>query len=176
MNRLNRMRWRLAVGMLLSVAATRAQAQRGMGRRGGGNMMRQTGLVAPKLVNPVNLLIEHRPQLALSDSQFIHLITIKRALDSTNAPLLRRIDSVERLFRGGGLIFSDPSRERRDSLAEGRAVIEQTTAALRESYGFAKEAAFALLDAQQYAKAEDLYAKAEQAIVDEEKAKKPDGA
>jgi hypothetical protein len=158
------------------VAATltpaRAQAQRGLGRRGLGNVVREQGLVAPKLVNPVNLLIEHRQELTLSDSQFTHIIAIKRVLDSTNAPLVRRIDSVERLFRGGGIMFGDESREHRDSVAEGRMVIREMSAGLRENYSQAKEQAFALLGAQQYAKAEDIYAKAERAIMDEEQARK----
>jgi len=122
-------------------------------------------------VNPVNLLIEHRQELTLSDSQFAHVIAIKRTLDSTNAPLLRRIDSVERLFRGG-FVFSEPSREHRDSVAEGRSVIQEMSAGLRDNYSQAKDHAFSLLGAQQYAKAMDIYAKAEQAIIDDEQKRK----
>jgi len=181
MNRMNQMvgmigmRSRLGAVVLLCTIAASAHAQRGiggMGRRGPGNVVKQQGIPAPKVVNPVNLLVEHRPELALSDSQFARIIVIKRALDSTNAPLLRRIDSVQRLFRGG-FVFGDQSREHRDSVAEGRAVIQEMTAGLRDNFALAKERAFGLLSEQQLAKAQDLYAKAEQAIVDEElKAKK----
>lgn len=147
-----------------------AQAQRGigMGRRGPGNIVREQGIVAPKLVHPVNLLIEHRQDLALSDSQFKHLILLKRTLDSSDAPMLRKIDSVQRLFRGG-LVFGEQSREHRDSVAEGRTVVLEMTAALRDRYALAKERAFAMLNAQQYDKAQELHAKAERAIQDEER-------
>lgn len=170
---MNRMNSTLAAASLVCLGATSAQAQRGigMGRRGPGNIVREQGITAPKLVNPVNLLIEHRPDLALSDSQFIHLIAIKRTLDSTNAPLLRRIDSVQRLFRGG-LVFGEQSREHRDSVAQGRAVVMEMTAGLRDNYDAVKEKAFGILDASQSAKAQELYAKAEQAIADEERKKK----
>lgn len=162
----------LFLATLLFGAAT-GQAQRGMGigRRGPGNIVHETGVLAPKLVNPVNLLIERRQELALSESQFARVIALKRTLDSTNAPLLRRIDSVERLFRGG-LIFGEQSREHRDSVAEGRAVVREMSAGLRDNYDAAKEKAFAVLDAQQYAKAQDLYAKAEHAILEEEQKRK----
>src|SRR5689334_4620287 len=74
--------------------------------RGGGNIARESGIQIPKYVNGVNLLVEHRPELALSDSQFTRIIAIKRALDSTNAPLVRKLDSVQHLFRSGTPMFS----------------------------------------------------------------------
>src|SRR6185436_19489326 len=53
--------------------------------------------------------------LSLTDSQFVRLIALKRTLDSTNVPLLRKIDSVQRLFKNGVPIFSSPSAARLDS-------------------------------------------------------------
>ena len=85
----------------------------GIGRRRPGNLEHEPGLVVPKQVNAVNLLIEHRQDLELSDSEFAGVARIKRALDSTNAPLVRKLDSLQRAFKGGP-IFSEPSPERRE--------------------------------------------------------------
>jgi hypothetical protein len=128
---------------------------------------RESALDVPKLVNPVNLLIIHRQELTLSDSQWKNLLSMKRALDSTNAPLMRRLDSVQSLFKGG-MLFGDQSREHRDSLAEARLTVKQTTADLEDNYGTARDRAFALLDALQSSRATDLIDKAEKEIADEE--------
>ena len=52
--------------------------------RGAGSLAREAGVQIPKYVNSVNLLIEHRQELSLSDSQFVRLIALKRTLDSTD--------------------------------------------------------------------------------------------
>ena len=113
---------RAALLVLFAPAALIAQRGGGIGGfgngRGPGNLTRESGLVIPKQVNPINLLIEHRPELGLSDSVFLRVIAMKRTLDSTNAPSMRRLDSLARLFRGGKPLFSDPSPERIDSIAE----------------------------------------------------------
>jgi hypothetical protein len=154
--------------MPLLAALTPAHAQRsipGLGRSGLGG--HEAEIALPKQVNPVNLLIEHRQELALSDSQFARIVVIKRALDSTDLPLLRKMDSVQRLFKKAPL-FSDPSPARRDSIAEGRALVREASAALRENIGDARARAFNLLAAQQLPKAEQLTAAAQQALDDEE--------
>ena len=66
--------------------------------RGQGSLAREAGIQIPKYVNSVNLLIEHRQDLALTDSQFVRLIVMKRTFDSTNTPLL-----AEARFRAAGL-------------------------------------------------------------------------
>lgn len=152
----------------LAPALASAHAQRsipGLGRSGLGG--HEPEITVPKQVNPVNLLIEHRQELALSDSQFARIVVIKRALDSTDLPLLRKMDSVQRLFKKAPL-FSDPSPARRDSIAEGRALVRDAIAALRENIGEARASAFSVLAAQQLPKAEQLAAAAQQAIDDEE--------
>lgn len=85
-----------------------------LGRGKIGQLSHEPGIEIPAIVNPVNLLIEHRQELALSDTQFKRVIGIKRALDSTNAPLVRKLDSVARVFKTKPL-FTEPSPERRDS-------------------------------------------------------------
>jgi hypothetical protein len=139
------------------------------------SIKRESAIDVPKLVNPVNLLLIHRQELALSDSQWKSLLSMKRVLDSTDAPLMRRLDSVQSLFRGG-ILFGEQSREHRDSIAEARLTVKQTTADLQDNYSTAKERAFALLGASQYSKANDLLGKAEREIADEEdKARKNSG-
>jgi hypothetical protein len=98
----------------------------------------------------------------------MRVIAIKRALDSTNAPLMRRIDSVQRIFKGGNPIFSDPGPARRDSLAQGKAAIQQTLIGVKENISDGREKAFTLLSTTQLAKARDWEAKAEKALEDED--------
>jgi hypothetical protein len=141
------------------------------GRSGGGGMSVEQALVIPKVVNGVNLLIEHRQELALSDSQFKQIILVKRSLDSTNAPLMRKLDSVQFLFKGGGIRFGNESRARRDSLAEARAMIGETQVAIRSNISDAHERVSGILSFAQVTKAQDLEAAAEKAIQDEAKGK-----
>jgi len=138
--------------------------------RGPGRVEREPAVEVPKYVNPVNLLIEHRPALALTDSQFARVIVIKRALDSTNGPLVRRLDSLQRLFKGG-LIFSEPSKARRDSLADARVTVDRTMADLHDNLSAGREKAYALLSESQLTKAQQLEDDAQKAIDQEAKAK-----
>jgi hypothetical protein len=161
----------VALFVLLPVAAS-AQGGGGMGRGSGrsgfgrgASLPRAPGVDVPQVVNAVNLLVQHRQDLALSDSQFVHVIAIKRTLDSTNAPLMRKLDSVQRLFKNGPL-FSIGSPERRDSVAEANSLVRETIAAVRENDEGGRDKAYALLSSQQLDSAHALEAKAEQQIQD----------
>jgi hypothetical protein len=146
----------------------------GVGRRGGkgpGSITREQGIAIPKLVNPVNLLIENRQVLMLTDSQFFKVIAIKRSLDSTNAPLMRKLDSVQHQFKGGGPLFGDPSAARRDSLVEARGAILDVQGSVKDNISASRDKAFLLLSSPQLTKARELEDKAERAIADEEKEK-----
>jgi len=163
----------LATIALVGAVPVAAMAQGGMGGRGGSGrgfgrgagIQRAPGIEVPQVVNPVNLLVEHRQDLALTDSQFTRVIGIKRALDSTNAPLMRRLDSVQRLFKNGPL-FSNGSPERRDSLTEANSVVRETVAAVRENNAASRDQAYALLSSRQLDSAHGFEAKAEQQIQD----------
>lgn len=159
-----------ALALVPSVAFGQRIGGLGRGGRGGGIAV-EPALVIPKLVNGVNLLIEHRQDLALSDSQFKRIIVVKRSLDSTNAPLMRKLDSVQFLFKGGGLRFGSESPARRDSLAEARAMIAETQVAIRSNISDAHEKVYAMLSFTQVTKAQDIEDKAEKAIADEAKGK-----
>lgn len=135
----------------------------GMGRgRTPGNIARDPGIVVTKPVNMINLLIEHRQELALGDSQFARIIVIKRALDSTNAPFARRLDSLQRLFKPAPL-FSEPSPQRRDSLAAARGVVQEMVADIDDNIAEAREKAFMLLSTPQLTIAEQIEEKARKA-------------
>jgi hypothetical protein len=174
-------RWRgIVIG--LTLVPSLALAQRGVmpggsmgtggvGRRGPGSIAREPGIAVPKLVNAVNLLVENRQVLALTDTQFVRIIAIKRALDSTNAPQMRKLDSIQHLFKGGSLVFGNPSPERRDSLVQARGAILDIQGTVRDNIAASRERAFALLSSPQSAKARELEDKAEKAIADAEKEK-----
>ena len=170
---------RLLVALaLISAAPAALFAQRsgagGFGHgRLPGSLTRETGLVVPQQVNMINLMIQHRQEIALSDSQFMRVIGFKRALDSSNAPTMRRLDSLSRLFRGGTPIFSEPSIARRDSIAEARSVMRELLAAVRENNDAARDKAYELLNEQQLLKAREVESAAEKALAEEEKKQKP---
>lgn len=153
--------------MLAAVLSSAAAAQRpGIGTFGRGRVPGKLtidpGIDVPKPVNAVNLLVENRAAMALTDSQFMRVITIKRELDSANAPLARRIDSVQRLFKGGP-VFSEPSKLRRDSVAAGHSLVRELTANIESHIADSKEQAYGLLSAPQLAKAEQIEEKARKA-------------
>ena len=155
-----------------AIAGAQRSGIGGFGRGRDIGLKREPGLVVPKQVNMINLLIERRQDLALSDSQFARVISLKRVLDSTNAPVMRKLDSVERLFRKGPPMFSNPSPTRKDSLAEARGVVRQATGIIHDNNAAVRDQAYALLNEQQLVAAQALEAKAEKAIEDDAK-KKP---
>lgn len=161
---------RIGVAFLCLVIGPAALfAQRGIGGfgrgRGPGSLQRDPGVVIPAQVNMVNLLLVRRQEVALTDSQWVRILAVKRTLDSANAPLLRRLDSVARLFRKGAPLFAEPTAARRDSLNEARAVVRETALVVGENNSAAREQVYALLDQQQLIKA--------RAIEDIENKRKP---
>jgi hypothetical protein len=156
---------RTVAAAALFTTAAQAQIPGGFGRgRASGKMTIDPGIEVPKVVNPVNLLVENRAALELTETQFARIIAIKRTLDSTNAPLLRRVDSVQRIFKKGP-IFSDPSPARRDSLAAAHAVVRESMAGVEDNVADGKEKAFAVLSPAQVTKAEQIEEKARKAGV-----------
>jgi hypothetical protein len=177
-------RW-LRTACVIALVPSLAGAQRGgmggmgggaggIGRRRPGNLEHEPGLAVPKFVNGVNLLIEHRQDLELGDSEFARVVVIKRTLDSTNAPLTRKLDSLQRVFKGGP-IFSEPSAARRDSLSQAHATVVEATGTIRDNISAARERAFALLSPRQLTKAQELETAAQKAIDDENQQSGGDG-
>jgi hypothetical protein len=148
---------RITLGLVLLPSFL--SAQRGMAGPGGfgktAHIARDVGIVIPKQLNTVNLLIEHRQELVLSDSQFKAIIAVKRGLDSLNAPLNRRLDSLQRLFKGGSILFGAASPE--------------TQAELHQNISVWRDKAYLGLSSTQAAKAGEIEDKAQRAIADESK-------
>ncbi|HEY4304858.1 MAG TPA: hypothetical protein VGM82_10350 [Gemmatimonadaceae bacterium] len=162
-----------ALLLFLIVAGSPAVA---LAQRGGGiprgaapSIKREPGLTIPKPVNMLNLLIEHRQDVALSDSQFKQVITFKRELDSTNAPQMRRLDSLSRLFRGGKPMFAETSPLRRDSLSRANNVMQQVVAIVGDNNAAARDQVYALLSETQLTKVKTIEAAAEKARADAER-------
>ena len=161
----------------LTVAASSAFAQSGgMGGVGGFgslgnpmsrgktiNMKRESGITVPELVNPVNLLVLHRQELGLTNQQFVDVIGIKRTLDSTNSPLERRLDSLQRLFKGKDPLFGEPGAARRDSLSRAEALVRVTQGELLDNIDPARDRAYQLLNLNQRALARQIEEKADKA-------------
>jgi hypothetical protein len=162
---------RITLGLVLLPSFL--SAQRGMAGPGGfgktAHIARDVGIVIPKQLNTVNLLIEHRQELVLSDSQFKAIIAVKRGLDSLNAPLNRRLDSLQRLFKGGSILFGAASPEHRDSIFTARAVVAETQAELHQNISVWRDKAYLGLSSTQAAKAGEIEDKAQRAIADESK-------
>ena len=112
----------------------------------------------PVPVVPVNVartVIEHEGDFALTDSQRTQIILIGRRLDSTAAPLLKKIDSLKPSWRPAGGI-NDLSPEQRDQLVASRkaqfAVIDSLTPAFTK----AREQVMTMLNPEQRERAEKL--------------------
>lgn len=118
-------------------------------------MKRDPGIEVPAPINIVNLVVQHRQDLVLSDTQVVRIVAIKRTLDSTNSPLFRRIDSVQRLFKNVP-IFSTPSAAHRDSLNAGTSLVKEMAADIDDNIADAKDKVFALLSTPQKERAEQI--------------------
>jgi hypothetical protein len=126
-----------------------------LGKRAPGIKRESAIETPPPPVNIVNLVIEHRQDLYLSDTVFKRVVAIKRSLDSTNAPFLRRIDSVTRLFKNAP-IFTEPTPAHRDSVNAGKALVKEMSADIDDNIADAKDKVFALLTAPQKERAEQI--------------------
>lgn len=93
--------------------------------------------------------------MALSDSQRVQITHIQRQLDSADAPLLARLDSVKPTWRpAGGL--SDLSQEQRDELVAKRKQQVEIVEAITPSVAKANERVMALLRPEQRDRANKL--------------------
>ena len=112
----------------------------------------------PAPVVPVNVartVIEHEGDMALSDSQRTQIILIGRRLDSTAAPLLKKIDSLKPTWRpAGGL--GDLSPEQRDQLVALRKAQFAAIDSLSPAFAKAREQVMTVLDPEQRERAEKL--------------------
>jgi hypothetical protein len=112
----------------------------------------------PASIVPVSVakaVLETDKDMALSDSQRVQITQIQRQLDSANAPLLARLDSVKPNWRpAGGL--SDLSQEQRDELVARRNQHEAIIAEIAPNVAKANERVMALLRPEQRDRANKL--------------------
>ncbi|MGH7619671.1 MAG: hypothetical protein ACREPM_20855 [Gemmatimonadaceae bacterium] len=151
----------VAAAVLPAVVSAQRPGMSSLGQRPSRGLQREPGIEAPATINIVNLVLEHRQDLFLTDTQFRRVVVVKRALDSTNAPLVRRIDSVQRLFKGV-LIFTNPTPAHRDSLNAGKAVVNEMAADIDDNIADAKDKLFLILSTPQKERAEQIEDKARQ--------------
>jgi hypothetical protein len=112
----------------------------------------------PVPVVPVNVaraVIEHEGDMALTDSQRTQIILIGRRLDSTAAPLLKKIDSLKPTWRPAGGI-NDLSPEQRDQLVALRKAQFAVIDSLTPAFAKAREQVMTVLDPEQRERAEKL--------------------
>jgi hypothetical protein len=112
----------------------------------------------PVPVVPVNVaraVIEHEVDFALTDSQRTQIILIGRRLDSTAAPLLKKIDSLKPTWRPAGGI-NDLSPEQRDQLVALRKAQFAVIDSLTPAFAKAREQVMTVLDPEQRERAEKL--------------------
>ena len=106
-------------------------------------------------VNVARLVIEHERDIALSDSQRTQITLIQRRLDSTTAPLLKRIDSLRPTWRPAGGI-NDLSQEQRQQLVAVRAAQAAVVDSLTPTFAKAREQVMSLLLPEQRERTEKL--------------------
>ena len=105
----------------------------------------------PGPVAPVNLaraVIENERDLALTDSQRTQIVSIQRRLDSTAAPLLRKLDSLKPTWRPAGGP-NDLSPEQRQQIATLRAAQAAVVDSLTPAFTKARDDVMALLQPEQ---------------------------
>lgn len=154
---------RAALILLLLPAAVPVAAQVN-GRMAAGREFGQSKndplISEPRPVNVVSVLIAHRQQLSLSDSQFAQLVVLRRGLDSTNFPLERRLDSLLRVEREASASFR---RLPTDTVRQMRDLARSTLDALAANMRPATDRAHNLLTEQQMTLASRFEEQARQA-------------
>ena len=98
-----------------------------------------------RLANGVNIIIAHAKDLSLTSEQLGRVAVIKRHLDSLNTPLMRELDSLERVHRNRG----EPVRSRGDLPEPSDPAIDQTLESLRTNMRAAEEDAYEVLSGSQ---------------------------
>lgn len=159
MTRHTRIAASLPAALLLSLALAVAPAcLRAQYRDGGGGSSTGAGPDSARStwqqVDVIALVLSHRSDLALADSQVTRLTAIEAAHDSANAPLRARLDSLrgEGGPRGGG----DLSDADRAAMHQRFQAMRDAFAGIRDHDQAARKEAYALLTSDQRKKAERL--------------------
>jgi hypothetical protein len=164
MPRLRSLRLVASVVLMLPAVASAQMGGRGGGmgggRRGGGgdgSMRERRGgqdAAPARPVSVVGLVLDHATELAITDSQRVRLQAIRRTLDSANAPLLARLDSLRPTSRP--INPDDMSQAQRDEVTARRSALATVMEGLRESHAEARKATMDLLAPAQQQRAAEL--------------------
>lgn len=93
--------------------------------------------------------------MALTDSQRVQLRLVQKQLDSVNAPLIAKLDSIKPTWRpAGGL--NDLSLEQRDQLVAYRKAHDEIIEQIRPNVAASREHAMAVLNKDQQERAAKL--------------------
>lgn len=106
-------------------------------------------------VNVARVVIERERDMALSDSQRTEIVLIQRRLDSTAAPLLKKLDSLRPTWRPAGGP-NDLTPEQREQLARTRVAQAAVVDSLTPTFAKAREQVMSLLRPEQRDRAAKL--------------------
>ena len=136
-------------------------------RRDNNPFVGKPGPIAP--VNVARTVIERERDLALTDSQRTQIALIQRRLDSTTAPLVKKLDSLRPTWRPAGGP-NDLTPEQREQLATLRAAQQVVVDSLTPTFARARDEVMALLRPEQQERVAKLERQARKRA--EEEAKK----
>lgn len=139
--------WTVVVaGTLALVLSPSAATGQMTVRRDNNPFAGKPGPIAP--VNVARTVIQHERDLALTDSQRTQIVVIQRRLDSTAAPLLRKLDSLRPTWRPAGGP-NDLTPEQREQLATLRAAQAAVVDSLTPTFTKARDEVLTLLRPEQ---------------------------
>ena len=115
-------------------------------RRDNNPFVGKPGPIAP--VNVARTAIQHERNLGLTDSQRTGIALIQRRLDSTTAPLVKKLDSLRPTWRPAGGP-NDLTPEQREQLATLRAAQQVVVDSLTPTFAKARDEVMALLRPEQ---------------------------
>ena len=142
----------VAAALVMVLLPSVALAQNGI-RRDNSPFGGKAAPIVP--VSIAKVVLDTDKDMALTDSQRVQITLIQRQLDSVNAPLLARLDSVKPTWRpAGGL--NDLSQEQRDELVARRKVQVALVDQMTPNFTKARERVIALLRPEQKERAAKL--------------------
>jgi hypothetical protein len=142
----------VVTAFVLSLTPIMAGAQNGL-RHDNSPFAGKPAPIVP--VSVAKAVLDTDKDMALTDSQRTQIVQIQRQLDSTNAPLLARLDSLKPTWRpAGGL--NDLSQEQRDELVAKRKAQVEVVEKIAPNVATANQRVMAVLRPEQRDRANKL--------------------
>jgi hypothetical protein len=133
------------------------------GSGGGGSARDRGGLVLP--ASAAAIALDHATELSLAEGQRGALESIRRAVDSANAPLRAQLDSLRPSQRP--VNSRDMSEEQRQQMRARRTAVAAVVARMRDNATAARERTLAVLTPEQRVRVEALESEARQRSEDD---------